>query len=661
MERPENPRPGVFRQFVSLAVAILTAGTAVQIAQNAAGYNIRIFRTWHSGWAPLFAALFLIVAAALFFLVLAPRPLGQRLVDRLDALARLHPNWRIAGIAGLILLLPAFTLIVAQSFFARFLDGVWTRLTLFFYLSLIGMLLLKLGRKTLSWPAALAWAALSQAVFYNAVVNFATVSNYPFSLTWSEISRYYGASLFLAGRIYGAAATLPLMHPTYDLLLLPPYFLGTPPIWLLRLWQVLIQIGLSAALVFVFLKRLGPQHKNTAWIAAGWAYLFLMQGPIQSHLVLCTLIVVWLGAPEKFWRTTLVVLLASIWAGLSRINWFPVPGMLAACLYLLEIPLDSSRRWPVYLWKPAAWFLLGTATAFASNLLYVRWSGNGTSGNFVSSLNSDLLWYRLWPNPSYAQGILPAILLVSLPMLLVFVAALHKARSAFHPLRLTALFAALVVLFLGGLVVSVKIGGGEDLHNLDAYLILLMLLAGYLFAGRMAADTSPAMPTALTGIGLALLAIAVPVWFAIQPTPAFNHQDQARAERTVELIRLNAEKAAGQGQQVLFISQRQLIALDGIKVPLVPDYEQDYLMEMVMSHNRPYLDRFQADLRAQRFGAIILFPQGTQYAGADQSAREENNYWVDEVSKPVLCYYEPAITSNEFEVAYYVPRQQPCK
>jgi hypothetical protein len=661
METRSDPRPGVFRLYVSLAIAILTAGTAVQIAQTAAGYNIHIFRTWHSGWPPLFAALFMIEAGALLFLAVARLPVGQQVVDRMDALAGLHPTWRIAGIAGLVATLPVFPLVVTQSFYARFLDGGWARITLFLLLSLIGMLFLKLGRQALSWPAALAWSALAQAVFYNSLILFAAVSSYPFSLTWSEISRYYGASLFLAGRIYGAGAPLPLLHPTYDLLLLPPFFLGTPPIWVLRLWQDLVQVGLTAALVFAFHTRLGTYRKNPAWIAAGWAYLFLMQGPIQSHLVLCALLAVWLAAPKNFWRTTIVVLLASVWAGVSRINWFPVPGLLAACCYFLETPFDSPGRWPAYLRKPAVWFLLGTATAFASNLLYARWAGNGALGNFGSSLNSDLLWYRLLPNPNYPLGILPAILLASIPVFLVLILALYKARPAFHPLRLACLCASLAVLFVGGLVVSVKIGGGEDLHNLDAYLILLLLLGGYLFTGRAAADRMPAAPAALNGIGLAALAIAVPIWFAIQSTPKFPNQDQARAERMVELIRLNAEKAAAQGEEVLFISERQLIALDGIKVSLVPDYEQDYLMEMVMSHNRSYLDRFQSDLRAQRYGMIVIFPQGTQYDGPDRPSREENNYWVDEVSKPLLCYYEAAILSHDLQVGFYVPRLQPCK
>jgi hypothetical protein len=48
-----------------------------------------------------------------------------------------------------------------------------------------------------------------------------------------------------------------------------------------------------------------------------------------------------------------------------------------------------------------------------------------------------------------------------------------------HPLgfwRSFGIVAILLVFFVGGLVVSVKIGGGTNLHNLDAFMILLLIL-----------------------------------------------------------------------------------------------------------------------------------------------------------------------------------------
>jgi hypothetical protein len=663
MEPDAIPFLVTFGQCIGGAVAVLTAGAAVQISQKAAEDHIRIFHSFHSEWFLLFTGLFVLEVAALVFLCVARLPALRKLFEHLEDISRLSPAWRVVGLVGLAICLPVYSIVTKQSFFVDHFNGSWVRTELFFFLALAGTLLLKLGRARLSWSKALASATLVLAFFHSVWVSASGISNYPFSLTWSEISRFYDASLFLAGRIYGQIAPLPMLHPSYDLLLVLPYLAGTPPIWVLRLWDFLLQAGMTVALVFFCLKRLALGHRSAVpWLlAAIWGYLFLMQGPILGHLAFCAMAVVAFAAPRKFWRTTLVVALASVWAGISRINWFPVPGIFAACLFFLEVPLEATKRWMDYLWKPVFWFLLGTALALASNLLYTRWSGNGSSGNFVSSLTSDLLWYRLFPNVSYSLGVLPAILLASFPPVLFILLVLSKTHRSYHPFRWTGLLLALTVLFIGGLVVSVKIGGGLDLHNLDAYLILLMILAGYLFAGRMIPD-SFSEPTAVPGrIWLAVLAVTVPVWFAIQAAPTVIPVDQAGAQQVVDVIRVNAEKAAAQGEQVLFISQRQLIALDGVKVPLVEDYEQDDLMEMVMSHNRPYLDQFQADLRARRFGVIVTFPQSTVYDQPDRPTHEESNDWVTEVSIPLLCYYQPAFISNEYAIAYYVPRQTPCK
>ena len=53
---------------------------------------------------------------------------------------------------------------------------------------------------------------------------------------------------------------------------------------------------------------------------------------------------------------------------------------------------------------------------------------------------------------------------------------------------------------------------------------------------------------------------------------------------------------AAQNGPVLFINERQLVTFGDVRVPLVPDYEAVTLMEMAMSGNQVYLDRFYDDL-----------------------------------------------------------------
>ncbi len=160
--------------------------------------------------------------------------------------------------------------------------------------------------------------------------------------------------------------------------------------------------------------------------------------------------------------------------------------MLAVTLWLLEVPFQHStgsdkeseqsivfRDIFIYLLKPAGWFLLSMGIAFLSQGLYILWSGNPTS-EFTSSFSSGLLWYRLWPNPTFILGILPGILLLSFPSLWIIVLRLREFSDtkplwrSIHIIRLLGLAAVLVVLFIAGLVVSVKIGGGSNLHNMDS-------------------------------------------------------------------------------------------------------------------------------------------------------------------------------------------------
>jgi hypothetical protein len=98
-----------------------------------------------------------------------------------------------------------------------------------------------------------------------------------------------------------------------------------------------------------------------------------------------------------------------------------------------------------------------------------------------------------------------------------------------------------------------------------------------------------------------------------------------------------------------------------VNIPLVPEYEQDFLMEMVMSHNRSYLNQFQEDLRTQRFTAIVLDAQNVHLYGRTHTFGEENDLWVQDVSIPLLCYYEIPQAFNGLSTVVYVPRSQPCK
>jgi hypothetical protein len=413
-----------------------------------------------------------------------------------------------------------------------------------------------------------------------------------------------------------------------------------------------------------------------------FSFLFFFQGPVYYHLLVMVILVLWGYDARHPWRTLLVVLAASVWAGVSRINWLPVPGMLAAALYLLERPLstaakdkDQHLKIPFaamlrYALPPAVWVLLGMAAGYLMQTGYKTLSGNPPEV-FGSSFSSDLLWYRLLPNPTYPLGILPSAILVSLPMLLLAGLKLWDGWRAYHPLRLMGLAGILLVLFGGGVVVSVKIGGGSNLHNLDAYLVLLLVECTYIFlnaflpdrAGVVDAAPKPVMYIRLQRLFL-LLAIAIPCAFSVSsggPVPA---RDFAAAQSALEAVKQEVQNITEAGGEILFINQRHLVTLDMLgeeQYPMEPDYELVFLMEMAMARNQEYLEAFQADLQAQRYGLIVSGPLTTGLQGAAHSFGEENDAWVRKVARPILCYYEPVLKLKDPALMLLAPRETPCK
>ena len=76
-----------------------------------------------------------------------------------------------------------------------------------------------------------------------------------------------------------------------------------------------------------------------------WMTLFIFQGPIYFHLVVVLLLMLWGFSADNDRRTWLFLLIAAFWSGLSRINWYPMPGLLASVLFLLEVPYRVKNFW----------------------------------------------------------------------------------------------------------------------------------------------------------------------------------------------------------------------------------------------------------------------------------------------------------------------------
>jgi hypothetical protein len=592
----------------------------------------------------------------------------QKIFSTLEISSRLEARFRFAAWPAFVAILLAFPALYALPEFRQLFGGPNMRFFIFWLFALAGMNRLRLGKPSLGFPAALAATLILQSALNLAASYLPAISDYPFAMGWSETSRFYFPSLFLAQKIYAQDLPWPILHPSLHLLLTPPYWFDAP-LWVHRAWQVAIRFALVGLIAPALLSRFwarkpaelqtdsatptGPGSSTTDFLATrkkgwfyglalAWIFVYLFNLPLYLHLPLMVFPLLWLFRAGDDRRTWLLLILTSVWAGLSRLNWYPMPGLILSVLWLLETR-PAAPGLVARFWRPAAWTISGSLLAYAVSQAYIPLSGN-QPGDFFTSLTSDLLWYRLWPNATYPLGILAGILVFSAPLL--FLLPQPGWRQGLTRLDLLAIGAIVVVLFAGGVVVSMKIGGGADLHNMDAYAVMLLILAAYAFFRS-------SQPVRWQAVALLVLVMA---WFAHQPNSGIVQYDKAASQATLAALQQRVDVSAG---EILFINQRHLIAMNMLKgVELIPEYEREDLMEMAMANNLAYLERFEQDVARQRFAMIVVDPLRFNLLGSDYAMGEENNAWARRVVKPILCWYREDEAFPADRVVIYVPREE---
>ena len=107
---------------------------------------------------------------------------------------------------------------------------------------------------------------------------------------------------------------------------------------------------------------------------------------------------------------------------------------------------------------------------------------------------------------------------------------------------------------------------------------------------------------------------------------------------------------------VLFISERQLLTFGELDMPIVPEYEKVFLMEMAMGNNEDYLRFFRQKLEEHAFVAIVSDPLSTNIQGSNRSFADENNAWVEQVVLPMLAEYQGVLSWRNGEINLLVPK-----
>lgn len=615
--------------------------------------------------------------------------------DRLGAL-----RWILVV---LFIFLPVYFL--QYTFWGKVLHEPYLRILLAGLSSvLLGWVLTKDKNSLISWSAGLT-ALILLAGIYTFFVPLIEVTSYPFSLGWSEGNRLWDYSILFGRDLYNYPSDKPisvLLDKGRQFVGGIPFLFSGIRIWQARLWIALVDIIPYLILGWIAFRL--PNNSGWRWMLAGiWAFTFVRQGPIHPPLLLSSIIValVW---KRPLWLAIPLIAGASYFAEVSRLTWMFAPGLWAGMLELSGTSLPGrqldKRAWARAISTGAAGVVGGYAVPFLLPGL-LRWAkslyespavasvtnGTGSPGVTITSKVSatittqPLLWSRLLPNATYGEGILLGLLLAVLPLIVILIYLLRTRRWKLDLWQKLAIGLPLLAFLAVGLIASVKIGGGADLHNMDMFIIGLMFVGAVAWrsGGLKWIDEIHAAPVWVQFTMVALIVIpgykslmqmrpiliteditTVATLADIHEDPLPNPLPDTLPSEPDTIKALNQVQAAvakaSQEGEVLFMDQRQLLTFGYIDVPLVPKYDKKVLINEALSANVLYFADFYRDLENRRFSLIVTNPVNRRLDKTEGHFGEENNAWVRWVSMPLLCYYEPVDRLKRVDVELLVPR-----
>jgi hypothetical protein len=534
--------------------------------------------------------------------------------------------------------------------FAIFLIAVW----MVAYLSSRGSSRLVSGETlVLSLGVLLCMSFLARSSLF--------IIDYPFSLSWSEGNRFYDYSLVFGESVYNYPGHIlnPYSSPgRYGLWGILFLWQGLP-IWVHRLWNLALltlPVLIFAALIT---RKLTPAVLRYGVLM--WIFLFLtVLAPLHPPFVIASAIAVLFAFDESLIKRGSSLAVASYYAALSRWTWAFAPSAIGVLIELmLYYPKRSGPLWRRLM--PA--FLLAAVSLVAGLLPSMGQYFSIVQGEALSS-DQPLLWYRLLPNDTLGPGVLFLALRYTLPLWIILGWWMISGRGQLDWIQKVVISGALIGFFAIGLVISTKIGGGGDLHNLDMFLVTLLVVTVLW----------------LTSLDLSAVQLRWPVWIVVlicflafwvvypftplhpgsDHHPRLDIANESKVSEAFSDVRDEVAKFAKSGE-VLFMDHRQLLTFGYVPaIPFVPEYEKKYMMDQAMANNAHYFEAYYQDLAKKRFALIVTEPLRTktrEELGGPFS--EENDAWVLWVSNPTLCFYEPLYRSTDVNVELLVPKQNP--
>jgi hypothetical protein len=483
----------------------------------------------------------------------------------------------------------------------------------------------------------------------------------PLSLSWSEGNRLYDFSLVFGQSLYNYDGQIvnPYSSPgRYGLWGILFLWKGLP-IWAHRLWHLILLTLPVLIFATLITRKLKPAPLRYGMLL--WILLFLtIIAPLHPPFVVVSLIVALSAFDESPVRRGFILCLAALYAGLSRLTWIFAPIAAGVLIdLLLYYPKRDGLWWRRLL--PSAG--IGAASLVAGLLPTLEAYISLAEGTSLTS-SQPLLWYRLLPNSILWQGVLFLALMHTLPLLIIVAWWIRSGRWRLDWVQKTAVAGALTGFFAAGLVVSAKIGGGGDLHNLDMFMFILILVVvlGLMSATRMGGLLGRHLWVA--GLILYMMIQIVYQFTPLSPNstyhPYLDLPNQNQINEALSLIRQETSNFKDKGE-ILFMDQRQLLTFGYVEaIPFVPEYEKKYMMDQAMGDNAQYFKPYYQDLANKRFSLIVTENLKTTIFG-DMGVpfSEESDAWVKWVSIPTLCFYEPIYTSRRTNVELLIPRNNP--
>ena len=400
----------------------------------------------------------------------------------------------------LIAFILVFAIVVFQyTIIGSVLTGFYFRLIVLFIMGLTIAFLLTSENQKIITSSNLALSLLVISGTFTFLLAFENVVDYPFSIGWSEGNRIWNHSILFGRDRYDYPADQPIfafVDSGRQSLFGFPFLFPNVSIQYVRVWEAILITLPYAILGWLAFQR--TKSNRSLWILGGiWAFVFLSQGPVYTPLVLSAILVA-LAWRSPLWIALPLIVVASFYAQLTRFSWMFAPALWIGMLYLGDIFPQGKNRTRYY-WGPAFGAILAgllggdiiprlldrllttssqVAADYPGGSVVNLSSAEPISVGFILEVISrqPLIWNRLFPNPTYRPGILLALSLVTVPLIIFFIYLVRSKKWSLVLIQRLAILIPLILFLIVGLIISVKIGGGADLHNMDMFLIGLVFV-----------------------------------------------------------------------------------------------------------------------------------------------------------------------------------------